>query len=130
MLRSLLVLLRGFFGRCPRCGKGRVFAGFYALNSTCSVCGTPFHHDGSPTVGAMIINMFVTILIGFIGAIPLVINTAPDQLMLAVALWLLVLIVFAVIFYRFARGLWVSITTLTGALEQDEVGRDDSYANK
>jgi uncharacterized protein (DUF983 family) len=111
-------LARGFFGRCPACGRGRVFKGFYDLNATCASCAARFHHDGSPTVGAMIITMFITILLGFGGAIPLVISTTPDTLMLGLALWLVALTVFSAIFYRFARGLWVGITTLTGANEE------------
>ena len=28
----------GFFGRCPRCGKGAIFDGFLALKPRCEVC--------------------------------------------------------------------------------------------
>ena len=118
MLHGLLTLLRPLWGRCPTCGRGRVFKGFYALNAACERCGARFHQDGSPTVGAMIITMFITMLIGFIGAIPLVVNTPPDSLMLALLAGLAGLAAFSTVFYRFARGLWVGITTLTGANEE------------
>ena len=97
---------------------GRVFKGFYGLNAACATCGARFHQDGSPTVGAMIINMFVTILLGFIGGVVLVVSVSVDDLMLGLLAWLLMLTVFSAIFYRFARGLWVGITTLTGANEE------------
>jgi uncharacterized protein (DUF983 family) len=29
---------RGFRGRCPRCGEGRLFQAFLKVDSTCSVC--------------------------------------------------------------------------------------------
>jgi uncharacterized protein (DUF983 family) len=29
----------GPLGRCPRCGKGTIFAGFLAMKPTCEVCG-------------------------------------------------------------------------------------------
>ena len=119
-MRGLLTLMRPLWGRCPACGGGRVFKGFYALNAACDRCGARFHQDGSPTVGAMIINMFITMLLGFIGAIPLVIKTTPDTLMLALLGWLAGLALFSTVFYRFARGLWVGITTLTGANEEGE----------
>jgi uncharacterized protein (DUF983 family) len=32
-------LATGLRGRCPRCGKGRIFDGFLALRSRCDVCG-------------------------------------------------------------------------------------------
>jgi len=34
----LKVLLRGARGRCPRCGKGRLFTGWYNLRRRCDVC--------------------------------------------------------------------------------------------
>lgn len=118
MLRAGWALMRGLFGRCPACGRGQIFNSFYGLNERCSYCKNRFHQDGSPTVGAMIINMFVTILLGFIGGIGLVLVVDVDSLMLALLALLVALGIFSSIFYRFARGLWVGITTLTGANEE------------
>jgi uncharacterized protein (DUF983 family) len=35
-------LATGLKGRCPRCGKGRLFAGFLRLRSGCDVCGLDY----------------------------------------------------------------------------------------
>ncbi len=35
---------RGLLGRCPNCGKGRLFGRFLKVNPTCAVCGMDFHH--------------------------------------------------------------------------------------
>jgi uncharacterized protein (DUF983 family) len=32
-------LRRGFFGHCPNCGEGRLFAGYLKVASTCEACG-------------------------------------------------------------------------------------------
>ena len=32
-------LIAGLLGRCPRCGKGRLFQGFLALRPRCEHCG-------------------------------------------------------------------------------------------
>src|SRR6201998_1234404 len=32
-------LLAGLMGRCPRCGRGKLFAGFLTLRPRCEVCG-------------------------------------------------------------------------------------------
>ena len=32
-------LLRGFLGKCPRCGQGSIFKGFISLKERCEVCG-------------------------------------------------------------------------------------------
>jgi uncharacterized protein (DUF983 family) len=35
---------RGFVGRCPACGKGRLFGRFLKVADRCDVCATEFHH--------------------------------------------------------------------------------------
>lgn len=36
------VCARGAAGRCPRCGQGRLFAGFLRLRPACESCGMDF----------------------------------------------------------------------------------------
>lgn len=35
---------RGFLGRCPRCGKGRIFGKYLKVHDHCSTCGCAMHH--------------------------------------------------------------------------------------
>jgi uncharacterized protein (DUF983 family) len=38
-------LVRGLLGRCPCCGKGRMFGAYLKVNDRCAVCGEElFHH--------------------------------------------------------------------------------------
>ncbi|WP_347266460.1 DUF983 domain-containing protein [Paracoccus sp. (in: a-proteobacteria)] len=37
-------MLRGARGRCPECGRGRLFRGYLAVNDRCPECGTELHH--------------------------------------------------------------------------------------
>ena len=37
-------LARGLLGRCPCCGKGRMFARFLKVVDHCEVCGEELHH--------------------------------------------------------------------------------------
>ena len=42
---------RGFRGRCPRCGEGKLFRAFLKVDNNCSVCGldfTPHRADDLP----------------------------------------------------------------------------------
>src|SRR6516162_7330502 len=44
-------LKRGFCGRCPRCGEGKLFCAFLKVDNRCSVCGldfTPHRADDLP----------------------------------------------------------------------------------
>jgi uncharacterized protein (DUF983 family) len=49
---------RGFRGRCPRCGEGRLFRAFLKVDNNCSVCGldfTPHRADDLPAYLVIII---------------------------------------------------------------------------
>jgi uncharacterized protein (DUF983 family) len=49
---------RGFFGRCPRCGKGKLFRAFLKVDDHCSECGldfTPHRADDLPAYLVIVI---------------------------------------------------------------------------
>ena len=37
-------LLRGWSGRCPHCGTGRIFGGYLSVNRNCPSCGEELYH--------------------------------------------------------------------------------------
>ena len=53
-----LSLKRGFRGRCPRCGEGRLFRAFLKVDKNCPVCGldfTPHRADDLPAYLVIVI---------------------------------------------------------------------------
>src|SRR5882724_1030600 len=51
-------LKRGFRGRCPRCGEGKVFRAFLKVADNCSACGldfTPHRADDLPAYLVIVI---------------------------------------------------------------------------
>jgi uncharacterized protein (DUF983 family) len=55
-------MVAGLLGRCPRCGKGRLFQGFLALRPRCEHCGLDFSFVDSadgPAVFVIFISGFV-----------------------------------------------------------------------
>jgi len=53
-----LALKRGFQGRCPRCGEGKLFRAFLKADNACSVCGqdfTPHRADDLPAYLVIVI---------------------------------------------------------------------------
>src|SRR5437879_13827105 len=51
-------LKRGFRGRCPRCGEGKLFRAFLKVDNDCSVCGldfTPHRADDLPAYLVIVI---------------------------------------------------------------------------
>lgn len=53
-------LLRGWRGRCPNCGKGRLFRAFLKVADECPVCHEPFHHHRADDAPAY----FVILIVG------------------------------------------------------------------
>jgi uncharacterized protein (DUF983 family) len=55
-------LLRGLRGRCPNCGRGRIFRAFLKVADRCSVCHEAFHHHRADDAPAY----FVILIVGHI----------------------------------------------------------------
>ena len=73
-------LKRGFRGRCPRCGKGKLFCAFLKVDDHCSVCTqdfTPHRADDLPAylviviVGHIVVPTVLWIETNYSPAVPL-----------------------------------------------------------
>lgn len=61
--RSFLqALRRGFAGRCPNCGEGRLFRAFLKVTDHCPNCGEALHHQQADDAPAY----FVILIVGHI----------------------------------------------------------------
>src|ERR1700712_3151636 len=50
---------RGFRGRCPRCGEGKLFRAFLKVDNNCSVCGQDFTHHRADDLPAYLVIIIV-----------------------------------------------------------------------
>jgi len=77
---------RGFRGRCPACGEGRLFGSFLKVKESCSECGEELHHHRADDFPAYL----VIVIVGHI-VVPLVLavetHHAPSY-WIHLALWL------------------------------------------
>jgi uncharacterized protein (DUF983 family) len=73
-------LKRGFRGRCPRCGDGKLFRAFLKIDDHCSLCGldfTPHRADDLPAylviviVGHIVVPMILWIETDYAPSVPL-----------------------------------------------------------
>ena len=55
-------LRRGFLGRCPNCGRGKLFRAFLKVADRCPDCGTELHHHRADDAPAY----FVILIVGHI----------------------------------------------------------------
>ena len=52
-------LARGLLGRCPCCGKGRMFGAFLKVKDRCEVCGEELYHHRADDFPAYIVIFLV-----------------------------------------------------------------------
>jgi uncharacterized protein (DUF983 family) len=55
-------LARGLLGRCPNCGRGRMFRAYLKVANHCPICGEMLHHHRADDAPAY----FVILIIGHI----------------------------------------------------------------
>ena len=53
---------RGWFGRCPNCGRGKMFRAFLKVADRCPACGEPLHHHRADDAPAY----FVILVVGHV----------------------------------------------------------------
>lgn len=107
--------LAGLAGRCPACGKGRLFHGFIALRPACEACGLDYGFADSGDGPAV----FVTLLGGFVAlAAVLWFEFAiepPFWMHLVVSLPVTVLVCLALL--RLMKGLLIALQHRNAAAE-------------
>ena len=76
---------RGFVGKCPNCGKGRLFRAFLKVESPCSACG----HDNAQYPSDDAPPYFTILIVGHVVIAPLVVLpviwTYPPLLVMSVS---------------------------------------------
>lgn len=97
-------LRKGWAGRCPHCGEGRLLHSYLKVNASCAACGQELHHqradDGPAYLTILIVGHLLAPLLLFVYS-----NWQPDPATMA-----LVFSVFCV-----ALSLWL-LPRLKGAL--------------
>ena len=79
-------MARGLRGRCPRCGRGRLFRAFLKVADHCEACGEALHHHRADDAPAY----FVILIVGHI-VVPLALAVEvafEPPYLVHLALWL------------------------------------------
>jgi len=94
-------------GRCPRCGKGRLFGGMLALRERCESCGLDLQSmdtgDGPATAG-----IFILSAVTVIAAIIVEVKYEPALWVHAI-IWPIFLLPASIALMRVAKGLLVAL---------------------
>lgn len=59
-------MARGFIGRCPHCGEGRVFGKFLKVAPECGSCGLEMHHHRADDLPPYVVIFLVGHLVGYV----------------------------------------------------------------
>ena len=79
-------MMRGWRGRCPNCGEGRMFRAFLKVADNCPACGEALHHHRADDAPAY----FVILIVGHIVVpVVLIVETAyAPSYWIHAAIWL------------------------------------------
>jgi uncharacterized protein (DUF983 family) len=105
------ILGRGLALRCPRCGAGRVFRGWFQIHVRCPQCQLVFEREPGYFVGAIYLNYGTTVLVVMPGYFVLDAWLAPP-LWAQLALWGTFAGLFPIWFFRYSKSLWLAIDYL------------------
>ena len=105
----------GLKGRCPRCGKGRLFAGFLAIAPHCEACGLDYSFADAADGPAI----FVMLIIGFVivGLALWVEVTRNPPLWVHFVLWIPLVFVLCLPALRLVKGVLITLQYANKAQE-------------
>jgi uncharacterized protein (DUF983 family) len=109
--RAASLIGRGLRLRCPRCGERTLFRGPFSMYPDCVRCHLRFEREHGYFIGAIYINYGVTAVIMITGFL-LLDHVATPSLAVQLTLWGAFSLGFPLLFFRYARSLWLSLDYL------------------
>jgi uncharacterized protein (DUF983 family) len=102
------VVLRAVRLRCPGCGGGPLFRGWFRMHEACSACGGTFRREPGFYLGSIYINYGATV-IGTGALYALLVWAAGVSHETALAACLAVAVIFPAVFFRHARSFLLAL---------------------
>ena len=104
---TIRFIARALWLRCPRCGQGKMFRGWFTMYDACPTCGRVFNRGPGYFLGSIYFNYGITAALVVVLYFTMFFKdwlTDPQRLMILSAFG----IVFPLWFFRYARALWVA----------------------
>lgn len=98
---------RGFLGRCPNCGDGKLFASFLKTVDRCAVCGEEMHHHRADDLPAYLVVLVVGHIV--VGAFMGIEATSTLSTWQHLAIWIPLTILSALVLIRPIKGAVVGL---------------------
>ncbi len=103
--------------RCPRCGEGKLFRNFFAMQTDCENCSLHYEREPGFFLGSIYANYGLTSLVST-ATYPIAtfgLGYSRNYVIIAIVAFILV---FPVWFHRYARSLWLSFDYLIDPREE------------
>ncbi|MGI8709827.1 MAG: DUF983 domain-containing protein [Acidimicrobiales bacterium] len=118
------LLRRGLAKRCPRCGGGGLYRGWFHMAERCPTCGYRFEREPGFFVGAYFVNFAVAE--GFLFVLLMIFifwkNTRPDTgVVVPIVIGVVGSVILPIVFYPYARTIWSAIDLAMTPLEVPEI---------
>jgi uncharacterized protein (DUF983 family) len=118
------MLRRGLTKRCPICGSGHLFDGWFRMKERCPGCDFRFEREEGFFLGAYTINLAIAeglLLVLAIVPLILLLNANPDMSVWPIAVvGLLAAVLAPIVFYPFSRTIWSAIDLVLRPLDKVE----------
>jgi len=115
---------RGLVKRCPLCGGGGLFTGWFRMRERCPRCGYLFEREEGFFLGAYVINLAITQgLLLLLAIVPLIVllNSRPDQSLVPIVVGgLAAALVGPLAFYPFSKTIWTAIDLILRPVDAPE----------
>jgi uncharacterized protein (DUF983 family) len=106
------MLGRGLVKRCPLCGSGKLFTGWFRMKERCPGCDYRFEREEGFFLGAYVINLAIAQgLVILLAIVPLIVRMAGDP---DASIWPFVVggivgaVVAPVVFYPWSKTIWTA----------------------
>lgn len=98
---------RGFLGRCPNCGEGKLFASYIKTVRACDHCGEEIYHHRADDLPAYLVVVIVGHIV--VGAFMGVEATSDLSLAAHLAIWMPLTVILALALLRPVKGAAVGL---------------------
>ena len=121
------MLGRGLLKRCPLCGSGDLFTGWFTMRDHCPKCGHRFERDPDFFFGAYVVNLAITegllLLFAIVPLIALLAANRDVNIVPILVVGLIAAVAAPIAFYPFSRTIWAAIDLIlrpAGAAEPSD----------
>lgn len=120
--RLIVLVTRALRLRCPTCGKGKIFHGWFTMHDACPHCARKFQRGPGFFLGSIYFNYGITALLVIVIFFACFFSEVLTDRQLLVAMSIFAL-VFPIWFFRYARSLWIAFDELWDPTLTSPAGR-------